>query len=421
MTADISRRIEMRRRVVVTGLGIVSPIGNDVPEVWNSVKAGKCGIGPITRYDASEMKVKLAAEVKDFHPEKYIDPRDQRHMDRYTVYAVYAAEQAFADSGLGALEESRDRWGTLVSSGIGGIGTIEEQHSRGLEKGFDRVSPYFIPMSIANMAAGNIAIRLGLRGMCSCTVTSCAAAANGIGEAFHRVRDGYEDVMFTGGAEATVTPLCIGGFTSMKALTRSEDPERASIPFDKERSGFVMGEGAGILVLEEYAHAVRRGAKIYAEISGFGAACDAYHITAPDPEGTGAARSMQLAMDDAGITPADIDYINAHGTSTRLNDAGETKAIRRVFGAEADRIPVSSTKSMTGHLLGASAAVESVITVLALKNGFIPPTIGYRVPDEECDLDVVPNRGREASLRYAASNSLGFGGHNVCLIYRSAE
>ena len=410
----------MSRRVVITGLGIVCPIGNDKEEVWNSVVEGRCGIAPITHYDTSAQKVKLAGEVKNLDLDQYVDRRESRKMDKYTQFAMVAAEQAMQDSGLLQLDESRDRWGVIMSSGIGGIGTIENEKVRGIEKGYDRVSPYFIPMSIANMAAGHIAIRYGLHGMCTSVVTACASAANAIGDSFRHIRDGYGDIMVAGGAEAAITPLCIGGFTSLKALTSATDPERASIPFDAERSGFVMGEGAGALILEEYEHAKRRGAHIYAEVAGYGTNCDAYHITAPSPQGSGAEKCMRLAMEDAGITPEDVDYINAHGTSTKMNDSCESAAIRRIFSADPMRVCVSSTKSMTGHLLGASAAVEAVITVEAVEKDFVPPTVHYQVPDPECELNVVPGKGHTEKIRYALSNSFGFGGHNVTLVFRKA-
>ncbi len=408
----------MSRRVVVTGLGIVCPIGNDKEEVWSSVVEGKCGIAPITHYDTSSQKVKLAGEVKNLDLDRYVDRRESRKMDKYTQFAMAAAEQAMQDSGLLQLDESRERWGVIMSSGIGGIGTIENEKVRGIEKGYDRVSPYFIPMSIVNMAAGHIAIRYGLHGMCTSVVTACASAANAIGDSFRHIRDGYGDIMVAGGAEAAITPLCIGGFTSLKALTTATDPERASIPFDAERSGFIMGEGAGALILEEYEHAKQRGAHIYAEIAGYGTNCDAYHITAPSPQGVGAEKCMRLAMDDAGITPEDVDYINAHGTSTKMNDSCESAAIRRIFSADPMRVCVSSTKSMTGHLLGASAAVEAVITAEAVEKDFVPPTVHYQVPDPECELNVVPGKGHPTKICYALSNSFGFGGHNVTLVFR---
>ncbi|MDD6351062.1 MAG: beta-ketoacyl-ACP synthase II [Lachnospiraceae bacterium] len=410
----------MKRRVVITGLGIVCPIGNDKEEVWKSVTEGRCGIGPITHYDPADQKVKLAGEVRDLALDDYLDKRESRKMDRYTQFAMVAARQAMTDSGLQELDESRDRWGVIMSSGIGGISTIEKEKVRGMEKGYDRVSPHFIPMSIANMAAGQIAIAYGLHGMCTSIVTACASAANAIGDSFRHICDGYGDVMVAGGSEAAITPLCIGGFTSLKAMTSATDPNRASIPFDAERSGFVMGEGAGALILEEYEHARKRGAHIYAEIVGYGANCDAYHITAPSPDGTGAEQCMRLSMEDAEITPADVDYINAHGTSTKMNDSCETAAIRRIFGEDTKRIRVSSTKSMTGHLLGASAAVEAVITAEAVQNDFLPPTVNYQVPDPECDLDVVPGKGYSHQIRYALSNSFGFGGHNATLVFKKA-
>lgn len=410
----------MKRRVVITGLGIVCPIGNDKEEVWKSVTEGRCGIGPITHYDPADQKVKLAGEVRDLALDDYLDKRESRKMDRYTQFAMVAARQAMTDSGLQELDESRDRWGVIMSSGIGGISTIEKEKVRGMEKGYDRVSPHFIPMSIANMAAGQIAIAYGLHGMCTSIVTACASAANAIGDSFRHIRDGYGDVMVAGGSEAAITPLCIGGFTSLKAMTSATDPNRASIPFDAERSGFVMGEGAGALILEEYEHARKRGVHIYAEIVGYGANCDAYHITAPSPDGTGAEQCMRLAMEDAEITPADVDYINAHGTSTKMNDSCETAAICRIFGEDTKRIRVSSTKSMTGHLLGASAAVEAVITAEAVQNDFLPPTVNYQVPDPECDLDVVPGKGYSHQIRYALSNSFGFGGHNATLVLKKA-
>ncbi|MCI8525223.1 MAG: beta-ketoacyl-ACP synthase II [Oscillospiraceae bacterium] len=410
-----------RRRVVITGMGAVTPLGNDISSFWNGVREGKCGIGPITLFDAADFKASLAAEVKDFHPEAVIDRKELRHMDRFTQFAVCAAHEAVADSGLDLDREDRGRCGVMVSSGIGGMATTEAEHSKGLQRGFDRISPFYIPMAIANMAAGQIAIAFGLKGMCGCPVAACAGGVNAVGDAFHYIRDGYAEVMVCGGAEATVTPMAVGGFTAMHALCLAADPARASIPFDKERSGFVMGEGGGILVLEELEHARARGAKIYAELSGYAATCDAYHMTAPAPDSEGGARAMAEALKDGGLTCADIDYINAHGTATPLNDAGETAAIRTVFGAEAGRLMVSSTKSMTGHMLGAAGAVEAIITALALRDGFVPATIHYQVPDEQCDLDIVPNVGREAPIRCALSNSLGFGGHNAAIALRKWE
>lgn len=406
------------RRVVVTGLGAVTPIGNNVKDMWESVEAGKCGIAPITHYDTTGRKVSLAGEVKDFHPEEYVEKSELRKMDPFTQFALAAAGEAMADSGLDMEKEDALRCGIIFSSGIGGLGTIQNECTRGLEKGFDRVSPHFIPMSISNMAAGHIAIKYGFHGMCTCVVTACAGATNAIGDAFRQVRDGYHDVMLCGGSEASITPLGIGGFSSMMALSTATDPSRASIPFDKERGGFVMGEGAGVLVLEEYEHAVKRGAKIYCEMVGYGATCDANHVTAPLADGSMAAKAMEKAMEDGGVAPEQITYINAHGTSTSLNDKGETKAIKLAFGEAAKKVMISSTKSMTGHLLGASGAVEAIITVLSVKNDLLPPTIHYQVPDEECDLDYVPNQARKAKVEYAMSNSLGFGGHNASVVFK---
>ena len=407
----------MKRKVVVTGIGAVTPIGNTAAESWQAAKEGKCGIAPITHYDTSSQKAKLAGEVKGLNVEDYIDKREIRKMDRVTQLAMVAAHQAMADSGLNMEAEDATRCGIIVSSGIGGLSTIESEHSKGLEKGFDRVSPYFIPMVISNMPAGHIAIEFGFKGMCSCVVTACASGSNAIGDSFRQIRDGYADVMLCGGTEASITPLGVGGFTSLKALHTGTDPQRASIPFDAQRSGFVMGEGAGILILEEYEHAKARGAKIYGEIVGYASNCDAHHITAPAPGGEGAARCMKLALEDAGLNPEDIGYINAHGTSTPMNDACETAAIKTAFGDYAQKLCVSSTKSMTGHLLGASGAVEAIFTVMAVKDDFIPATINYKEADPACDLDIVPNTGRQCTLKAAMSNSLGFGGHNASLIF----
>lgn len=406
------------RRVVVTGLGAITPIGNNVTDMWNSVEQGVCGIAPITHYDTTDRKVTLAGEVKNFNPEEYIDKRDIRKMDKFIQFAVVAAKEAMADSGLNMDVEDASRCGIIVSSGIGGIETIQTECVKGEEKGYDRVSPFFIPMGISNMAAGQIAIANGFKGMCNAVVTACAGGTNAIGDAFHHIRDGYAEVMMCGGTEASITPFGIGGFTSLKALSTSTDSKRASIPFDAERSGFVMGEGAGILVLEEYEHAIARGAHIYAEIVGYGANCDAHHITAPLEDGSGAAACMTVALKDAGLSPEDITYINAHGTSTPLNDKGETCAIKLAFGKAAQKIMVSSTKSMMGHLLGASGAVEGIIAALSVNKDFVPATINYKVPDENCDLDIVPNTGRKTTVNYAMSNSLGFGGHNASIIFK---
>lgn len=409
-----------KRRVVITGIGAVTPLGLNVEESWKAVKAGVCGIGPITQYDPAEQRVKLAAEVKGFDPEKFLPKAEARHMARFAQMAVVSAMEAVADSGLDTGAPGPRR-GVIVSSGIGGLTVTTAEYEKGQAKGFDRVSPYYIPMAICNMAAGLIAIRYNCRGMCTSPVTACAGGTNAVGDAFHYIRDGYADVMLCGGAEAVVAPLAIGGFTAMKALHAGDDPARASIPFDRERSGFVLGEGAGILVLEEYGHAAARGAKIYAEIAGYGASCDAYHMTAPAPDGSGGAAAMSAALADAGAAPEDVDYINAHGTSTPLNDKGETLAIKAVFGEHAYRLAVSSTKSMTGHMLGAAGAVEAIFTALSLKDGYIPATINYKEPDPECDLDIVPDIGRDAGIRCALSNSLGFGGHNATILLRKWE
>ena len=410
-----------KRRVVITGIGAVTPLGNTAAESWQAVKDGVCGIAPITLYDHSNQKVSLAAEVKNFDPTVALDKKEARRMDRFTQFAVTAAVEAVQDSGLNLEQEDTARCGVSVSSGIGGIATIQSSCEAGNVRGFDKVSPFFIPMSITNLAAGHIAIRLGLHGMCICPVAACAGGSNAVGDAFRHIRDGYAEVMLSGGAEASITPLAMGGFTSMSALTTASDPNRASIPFDAERSGFVMGEGAAILVLEELDHALARGAKIYGEVVGYGATCDAYHITAPDPKGTWSAACIQQALDDAGLSPEQVDYVNAHGTSTPLNDSGETAAIHQVFGDHAKNLMVSSTKSMTGHLLGASGAVEAMFSVLALKDGYVPATINYQVPDPACDLDIVPNEGRQADIKVAISDSLGFGGHNTCLVFQKWE
>lgn len=406
------------RRVVVTGIGMITPVGNNTSDSWNAVKNGECGIGPITHYDTTGRKVTLAGEVKDYDPAATIDPKELRKMDRFVQFAMTAASEAVESSGIDFASENTERAGVIISSGIGGFATIQSEIIKGNEKGYDRVSPYFIPQIISNMAAGQIAIKYGLNGMCSCVVTACAGGTNAIGDAFHRIRDGYEDVMLCGGTEACITEIGIGGFTSMRALHTGNDPKRASIPFDKDRSGFVMGEGAAVLILEEEEHAKNRGANIYGEVVGYGANCDANHITAPLEDGSMAAKCLTLALNDANVKPEDIDYINAHGTSTHLNDSGETKAIKLAFSEHAKKLMVSSTKSMTGHLLGAAGAVEAGFSVLALKDGFVPATIGYENFDEECDLDIVPNVGRNKDIKYAVSNSLGFGGHNACLVFK---
>ena len=410
-----------QRRVVITGLGAVTPLGLTVEDSWQAIRQGVCGIGPITHYDASAQKVKLAAEVKDFVPENYLGRPEAKRMARFTQFAVVAAKQALADAGFSAEQTDPDRCGVIVSSGIGGQAITESEHSRGMERGWDRVSPFYIPTAICNMAAGQIAITANFRGMCSCPVTACAGGTNAVGDAFHYIRDGYAEAMLCGGAEASITPLTIGGFTSMKALSQTEDPNRASIPFDLERSGFVMGEGAGILLLEELEHARSRHSKIYAEIVGYGATCDAYHMTAPRPDGSGGARAMAIALADGDVRPEQVGYINAHGTSTHLNDSGETAAVKAVFGPHAYHLAMSSTKSMTGHMLGAAGAVEAIFTALSLHDGYMPATVHYQIPDPECDLDMVPNQGRDAELHYAMSNSLGFGGHNGSLLLKKWE
>ena len=410
-----------RRRVVITGMGTVNPLGHSVAETWQAVRDGVCGIGPITQYDSSAQKVHLAAEVKDFDPAAALEGRDWRHMSRYAQLAMASAQEAMADSALDLEQLDCSRCGVIVSSGIGGIGVTEREGLRCAQKGYDRASPYYIPMAIANMAAGLIAIAFGLKGMCTCPVTACAGGTNAVGDAFRYIRDGYAEVMLCGGAEAAVTPLSIGGFTSMRALHVGDDPNRASIPFDAKRSGFVLGEGAGILILEEYERALARGAKIYAEVVGYGATCDAYHMTAPAPGGEGGARAMAQALSDGGVAPEQVGYINAHGTSTPLNDSGETAAIKAVFGDHAYKLAVSSTKSMTGHMLGAAGAVEAIFTALTLRDGYLPATIHYQEPDPTCDLDYVPNQGREAQVAYALSNSLGFGGHNACVLLKKWE
>lgn len=411
----------MSRRVVITGLGTVNPLGNNVETTWDNVKKGVCGIDEITRIDTTNHAVKLAGEVKNLDVSAVIDKKDARRMDRYAQYAVVAADEAFKQSGLDMEKEDAERCGVIFSSGIGGMEVTEKNYQTGERRGFDKISPFYIPMTIANMGAGNIAIRFGFKGICSSVVTACASGNNAIGDSFHYIRDGYADVMICGGSEAAITDMAIGGFTAMQALNTTTDKNRASIPFDKERAGFVMGEGAGALVLEEYEHAKARGAEILGEVVGYGATCDAYHITAPCPDGAGGAACMAMAVKDAGIKPEQVGYINAHGTSTHLNDVGETMAIKTTFGEHAYKLMVSSTKSMTGHLLGGSGAVEAVITALALHDGFIPATINYQVPDEECDLDIVPNEGRNVQVEYALSNSLGFGGHNASILLKKFE
>ena len=408
----------MKNRVVITGMGAVTPIGNDVINFWDNIKKGTCGVDVIKSFDITDFKCKLAAEVKDFDVTVALDKREARKMDKYSQYAIVAADEAIKNSGLDLEAEDSERIAVIVGSGIGGIGTIEKENAKLIERGPSKVTPYLIPMIIGNMAAGNIAIKYGAKGMCSSVVTACATGTNAIGDAFHMIQDGRADIIIAGGAEASITPLAMAGFISLTALSKSEDPLRASIPFDKERNGFIMGDGAGIVILESLEHAQNRNAKIYAEVSGYGTTCDAYHITSPSPTGEGAARSMVMALKDASIKAEEVSYINAHGTSTPYNDKFETTAIKVAFGEYAYKVPISSTKSMTGHLLGASGAIEAIVCVKALEEGFVPATIGYKVPDEDCDLDYVPNVGRTQQLKYAMSNSLGFGGHNATILLK---
>ena len=411
----------MERRVVVTGMGAITPIGNNVEEFFNGLIEGKCGIDNITLFDTEKFKVKLAAEVKEYNPEEHFDRRSAKRLDRFSQFAMIAAREAIKDSGITKENTNMERVGIVVSSGIGGLGTIEEQNINLNQKGPDRVSPMYIPMAICNMATGNIAIDLGIRGESECIVTACASGTHSIGEALRLIRHGYQDAMLCGGCEASITPSGIAGFTTIKALNTTDDKTRASIPFDKERSGFVMGEGAGVLVLEELEHAKARGAKIYAEVVGYGASSDAYHITSPAPEGEGGKRAMINALKDAKINPEDITYINAHGTSTPLNDKCETQAIKGAFEKCYDKLYVSSTKGHTGHLLGAAGAIEAIACVKAIEKSIIPPTIGYKVKDDDCDLNIVPNKPVEHEIKYAMSNSLGFGGHNSTIILKKYE
>ncbi|HIV02918.1 MAG TPA: beta-ketoacyl-ACP synthase II [Candidatus Aphodoplasma excrementigallinarum] len=406
------------RRVAVTGLGVISPIGNEIDTFWKNVKDGVCGIDRVTRFDASAFACQVAGEVKDFEPTQYIDRKEAKRMDRYTHFAVAAAKMAIADSGLDLEKEDMNRFGVITGSGIGGIETFEAQSKTMLERGPGRVSPFFIPMMISNIAAAQIAIMTGAKGVNFNVTSACASGTNAIGEAFRAIKYGTCDIICAGGAEAAITPLSFAGFCNMKALSTRNDPKRASIPFDADRDGFVMGEGAGVLILEELEHAKARGAEIYCEMVGYGATDDAYHVTAPAPEGEGGARAMQLAIDEAGIPASDVDYINAHGTSTPYNDKFETAAIKTVFGEHAGKVAVSSTKSMTGHLLGGAGGVEGVICALSLKDGYIPQTVGYQTPDPECDLDYVTEGGREQAINYALSNSLGFGGHNASILFK---
>ena len=411
----------MRRRCVITGMGAVTPCGNTVDEFWNNIKNGVSGIDFITKFDTTDYKVKVAGEVKNFDPELYVTKKDIKRNDMYSIYAIAAAQQAYDMSGIKEDEIDHDRFGVMLGSGIGGLMTINEQIEKLTLKGPSKVSPLFIPMSISNMAAGNISIRFKANGISENIVSACATGTSSIGEAFLKIRDGYQDIMLAGGAEASITPIGVAGFTNLTALSQNPDPKKASRPFDKNRDGFVMGDGAGVLMLEEMEHALKRGAKIYGEIVGFGSSSDAYHITAPCPDGSGAAKAIKYAIEDAGITAGDVDYINAHGTSTHANDSGETAAIKLAFGDKAKKVAISSTKSMTGHLLGAAGAIEAIACVKATEENFVPPTVNYETPDEECDLDYVPNEGRSMNVKYALSNSLGFGGHNAVLCFKKWE
>lgn len=408
----------MEKRVVITGLGAITPIGKNVDETWDGIENKKCGIDDITLVDTTNFKTKLAAEVKEYNPLDYFEPKQAKRLDRYSQFAIIAAREAVKDSGITKENTDYDRVGIFVSSGIGGLNTIQEQCEINFQKGNNRVSPMFIPMSIANMAAGNVAIEFGFKGESVSLVTACSSSTHAIGEAYKTIKHGYEDVVIAGGSEAPICEIGIAGFENMKALSNSTDKNRASIPFDKERSGFVMGEGAAMIILEELEHAKKRGAKIYAEVIGFGSTTDAYHITSPCPDGEGGAKAMMRAIEDSKIDKEDVDYINAHGTSTHLNDSTETMAIKTAFGEASKKLMVSSTKGNVGHLLGAAGSLEALICVKAIENQLVPPTINYKVKDEECDLDVVPNEPRKANLNIVMSNSLGFGGHNASVVIK---
>lgn len=410
----------MSKRVVITGIGAVTPVGNTAPDTWAAIKAGVCGIDDITHFDTTDYKVKLAAEVKAFDPLTVLSKQEVRKLDRFSQFAVVAADEAYQDAGLSD-DMDRTRIGVMVSSGIGGLYTIEETAKKLFDAGPNRISPHFIPKVLTNLAAGNVAIHLNAKGMCQTVVTACAASTDAIGAAYRHIAGGYADVMVTGGAEASITPLGIAGFSIIRATSESTDKTRASIPFDGERHGFVMGEGAGMLVLESLEHAKKRGAKIYGEVVGYGSTCDAFHVTAPSEDGEGAARAMNQALQTGGLEPSEIDYINAHGTSTPLNDKIETKAVKLVFGDHVTKLAMSSTKGATGHLLGATGAIEAILSIKALQDNFLPPTLGYQEVDPACDLDIVPNVGRAKDLTYAMSNSLGFGGHNASIILKKWE
>jgi 3-oxoacyl-[acyl-carrier-protein] synthase II len=418
----IERRLFEMTRVVITGMGAITPLGNDVETFWRNVVAGRSGVGPITLFDASAMKTRIAAEVKGFDPEAWFGRKEARRMDRYAQFALAATQQALQDARLDPAHVDRERVGVILGTGIGGIGALVQGVETLMTRGPDRISPFMVPMMLADTAPGLIAIAYGFRGPNMAVVTACASGTNAIGEAMHLIRRGDADVVIAGGAEAAILPVAVAAFNVMGAIsTRNEEPERASRPFDRTRDGFVMGEGAGILILERLEHARARGARIYAEAVGYGTSADAYHITAPLENGEGAALAMRRALADAGLSPRDIDYINAHGTSTPLNDKSETQAIKAVFGEAAYDVPISSTKSMIGHLLGAAGAVEAIVCIRAITDGVIPPTINYEHPDPECDLDYVPNVARRRPVRTAMSNSFGFGGHNACVIFRRYE
>jgi 3-oxoacyl-[acyl-carrier-protein] synthase II len=412
----------LSRRVVVTGVGLVNPLGIGIDPVWAKVCEGVSGVGPITKFDTTDFETKIAAEVKGFRSEDYLAPKDIKKMDIFIHYALAATRIAMDDAGLKVSENTADRVGVIIGTGLGGLSTIEKYHKILLERGPQRITPFFIPMLVANEASGQIAIEYGVKGPNLCVVTACATGAHSIGEACRAIQHGDAEAIIAGGVEATITPLGVAGFNAMKALsTRNAEPERASRPFERDRDGFVIGEGGAVTILEELEHACARGAKIYAELVGYGYTGDAYHLAAPDPDGDGAARCMQMALRDAKLSPEEVDYINAHGTSTELNDITETVAIKRVFGDHAHKLPVSSTKSMTGHLLGAAGSTEAVFSVLAIRDKIIPPTINYENPDPRCDLDYVPNVAREAEVRVALSNAFGFGGTNATLIFKRFE
>ncbi|MDR3587361.1 MAG: beta-ketoacyl-ACP synthase II [Desulfosporosinus sp.] len=409
----------LKQRAVITGMGVVSPVGNHLDEFWNNLIEGKSGIGLLTRFDTTDLPTKVAGEVKDFEPTEWINKKESRHMDRFAQFAIAAAKMALQDSGLDLAKVDKERAGAVMGCGIGGVITFEEQKEVLMTKGSSRITPFFVPMLISNMAAGHLSIEFGLQGSSMTIATACASATNAIGEALRIIQRGEADIVLCGGTEAPITHLAFAGFCAMKAMsTEKENPEQACRPFDKRRSGFVMGEGAGVLVLESLEHAEARGAHIYAELAGYGSTSDAYHITTPVPGGAGAIRAMQLALKDAGVSSEDVNYINAHGTSTGPNDSTETAAIKTVFGSYASKLAVSSTKSMTGHLMGAAGAIEAVICALSIERGAIPPTTNYGEADPECDLDYVPNIARQQEVNVAMSNSLGFGGHNATIVLK---